>query len=175
MEVSLARTPVVEPRLPPDYRLIPWSPTLLAFHAEAKHRSFQWEVDANVFPCLGDLEGCRQLMADIAMRRGFLACSTWLAIYQPARTPPQPCGTIQGIRTDPLVGGIQNLGITPDHRGRGLGTCLLLHALEGFRHAGLARATLEVTAHNTSAIRLYQRIGFRSVRTIYKAVEVAYC
>jgi len=38
----------------------------------------------------------------------------------------------------------------------------------------LPRAFLEVTAENVGAIRLYQRLGFRNVRTVYKAVEVAY-
>ena len=30
---------------------------------------------------------------------------------------------------------------------------------------------LEVTASNDSAVRLYRGIGFRSVKTVYKAIE----
>ena len=63
---------------------------------------------------------------------------------------------------------------TPEHRGRQLGTCLLVKALQGFRSAGIRRAFLEVTAQNEGAIRLYQRLGFAKARTVYKAVEVAY-
>jgi ribosomal protein S18 acetylase RimI-like enzyme len=33
--------------------------------------------------------------------------------------------------------------------------------------------TLEVTSQNVGAVRLYQRLGFRKVRTVYKAVQVA--
>jgi hypothetical protein len=72
------------------------------------------------------------------------------------------------------MGGVQNVGITPEHRGRGLGMCLLQRALWGFQEAGMKRVYLEVTAENAKAIRLYQRLGFRRVRTVYKAVEVAY-
>jgi hypothetical protein len=51
---------------------------------------------------------------------------------------------------------------------------LLAQALSGFRAEGLRRVYLEVTAQNTGAIRLYKQLGFRQVRTVYKAVEVAY-
>ena len=72
------------------------------------------------------------------------------------------------------MGGVQNIGITPAHRGRGIGTCLIQQALTGFKQAGLQRAYLEVTARNKGAIRLYRRLGFRRARTVYKAVEMAY-
>jgi ribosomal protein S18 acetylase RimI-like enzyme len=49
----------------------------------------------------------------------------------------------------------------------------LLQALDGFRRAGLRKAYLEVTARNTGAIRLYERYGFRKVRTVYKTAELA--
>jgi ribosomal protein S18 acetylase RimI-like enzyme len=72
------------------------------------------------------------------------------------------------------MGAIQNLGILPAHRGRGLGARLLLRALEGFRLAGLSRVHLEVTAENQGAIRLYRRLGFITVKTVFKVAEVAY-
>ena len=50
----------------------------------------------------------------------------------------------------------------------------MLQALAGFRQAGLTRVYLEVTADNEGAIRLYRRLGFATVKTVFKAVEVAY-
>ena len=47
-------------------------------------------------------------------------------------------------------------------------------ALNGFRQAGLRRVYLEVTAQNQNALRLYKRLGFTRVRTVYKAVEMGY-
>ncbi len=173
MEVDLVGRPLAPPPLPPGYQLLEWDDSLLEAHAEAKYQSFRGEIDSNVFPCLGDWLGCQRLMQEIRAKQGFLSEATWLVARQTA-TGVEYCGTVQGIRDYTGMGAIQNLGVTPDHRGRQLGSCLLTHALIGFQQAGLRRGFLEVTAQNGGAIRLYQRMGFAKARTVYKAVEVAY-
>ena len=171
MEIELnAQLPAVQ--LPVGYQLTPWHPDLVELHADVKYQSFCFELDANVFPCLGDREGCRRLMRDISRRENFLDNATWLLEYHGAAA--ESCGTIQGVIDRNGVGAIQNLGVTPAHRNLGLGTQLLMASLHGFRDHGLRRAFLEVTAQNSGAVRLYERLGFRRVKTVYKAVEVAY-
>jgi len=172
METDLVGQEPCWPALPSGYRLLPWNETLLEAHAQAKYLSFQGEIDATVFPCLGELNGCRRLMGEITHKPGFLPEATWLAVCT-GRDGRQldPCGTIQGIRDLAGMGAVQNLGIAPEHRNRGVGTVLLLRALEGFRRAGLERVRLEVTADNLAAIRLYRRHGFTQVRTVFKAAE----
>lgn len=161
--------------LPTGYVMLKWAESLLTAHGDAKYRSFRYEIDANVFPCLGDSEGCQRLMREISGRQGFLAGATWLLGCQlPGQRRFEYCGTVQGIVDRRGFGSIQNLGITPEHRHKGLGTVLLRKALEGFSAAGLEEACLEVTAQNTGALRLYNRLGFRTVKTVYKAVELAY-
>jgi GNAT superfamily N-acetyltransferase len=176
MEVALSRVwEERPPRMPAGYRLIAWQPGLLELHADAKYRSFRAEVDANVFPCLGSADGCLRLMDEIVHKDGFLPEATWLMVSDDEYgVDPDYCGTIQGIRDSSGLGSIQNVGVAPEHRGQGLGTVMLHAALHGFRRRGLRRAFLEVTAQNAGAIRLYRRIGFRRVRTVYKAVELAY-
>jgi hypothetical protein len=174
MEIGLGAELFPEPTLPPNYQLLSWREGLLEAHAEAKYRSFCLEIDANVFPCLGDREGCRRLMREISNRGNFLSGATWLLVHQgPADTLPEYCGTIQGI-LDRSMGAVQNLGVTPNHRGLGLGTLLLHRALTAFQEHGNRRAYLEVTAQNIGAVRLYQRLGFLKVKTVYKAADVAY-
>ncbi len=175
LEIPLTGTLFDCTRLPPEYSFVAWHRSLLESHAETKYRSFCCEIDANVFPCLGERDGCRRLMDEIARRDSFVEQATWLLAYQPrGHATPEYCGTIQGLRDRHGYGAVQNLGVTPLHRSRGLGTALLHQSLSGFRAAGLRRAYLEVTAHNTGAIRLYLALGFRRVKTVYKAVEVAY-
>lgn len=173
MEIDLHAGLFSRGELPGGYQFVPWHPELLDLHADCKYRSFCCEIDANVFPCLGDREGCQRLMRDIAQRGNFVEGATWLVVYQPTGAPSEYCGTIQGI-SDGALGAVQNLGVTPNHRGQGLGSLLLFRGLQGFWEAGLRRAYLEVTAQNSGALRLYHRLGFRKVKTVYKAAEVAY-
>ncbi|ADB16362.1 GCN5-related N-acetyltransferase [Pirellula staleyi DSM 6068] len=174
---SLAPPPLaVDPALASQgYSLLAWSPKLIEAHSDVKFRSFRFELDANVFPCLGDREGCYRLMGDIVKREGFVPQATWLAQCWPDNaTRPDLCGTIQGISDGQGLGAVQNIGVTPTHRGKGIGSLLVRAALQGFAEAGCRRVFLEVTAQNTGAVRLYERLGFRITKTVYKASEVAY-
>ena len=45
--------------------------------------------------------------------------------------------------------------------GRGIGKALTLACIECARHAGYLQIELEVVAENTSAVRLYESVGFR--------------
>lgn len=175
MEIRLAGRDLSPTAVGHHYYFLPWEESLLDAFARAKYRSFRNELDANVFPCLSDFEGCRRLMSEIVRKPGFLPEATWLAVHAPpGRNRPEHCGTVQGVRDNHGLGAIQNLGIAPEHRNAGLGTCLLLHSLSGFHQAGVPRVYLEVTAQNQAAIRLYRRVGFATIRTVYKAVEAEY-
>lgn len=171
MEVDLDQIIGHAPPTPRQYRYLPWSPRLLAAHAEAKFLSFRDEIDAVVFPCLGDYFGCHRLMREITLREGFIPKATWLIVHETTR---DICGTIQGVRANEGLGSIQNVGVVPGHRNLGLGAGLIHRALGGFRQAGLSRAYLEVTSDNIHAIRLYRRLGFREAQTVYKVAEIAY-
>lgn len=166
MEVDVQGPLPRVPLLPPGYAWVSWGEWLIEQHAETKFQSFVDEIDAVVFASLGTREGCRRLMHDIVGRPGFKPEATWLIAYG-----ADYCGTIQGIRDRAGMGAIQNVGITREHRGRGLGAALMLQAMHGFRACGAHRVHLEVTASNESAIRLYRRLGFRFRKTIYKTVS----
>jgi ribosomal protein S18 acetylase RimI-like enzyme len=154
------------PILESPFQWIPWDESLIDEHAQVKYLSFRDEIDAQVFPCLGERLGCQRLMREIRKKPGFLPGATWLIADQ-----GYFCGTIQGVMDRGPIGAIQNVGVVPSYRGLGLGRALIRQAIEGFYQAGLRRAYLEVTAENTSAIRIYRDIGFRKAKTLYRAVN----
>ncbi|MEM7812333.1 MAG: N-acetyltransferase [Planctomycetota bacterium] len=176
MEVDVRRMRVV-PTLPDGFRFVPWSmrvdpvDRLICRHAAVKHAAFCDEYDADVFPCFRTAGNCGELMRRIVHRPNFLPKATWLV-----RTTGGPAedrsdvGTIQGLRLSPTTGAVQNIGVVPSARGRGVGRALLVRALLGFRESGLSRVSLEVTATNTPAIDLYRDLGFRIVRTTERSV-----
>jgi ribosomal protein S18 acetylase RimI-like enzyme len=166
MELDLVAALPPVPNLPVGFAWRPWTEWLLETHADVKCQCFQQELDSVVFPNLSNREGCLRLMKEITNRPGFCAKATWLI------ADGDICvGTIQGVGDRIGTGGIQNLGVIPAYRGKGLGAALLLQALHGFRHSGLAKASLEVTAQNETAIQMYRRYGFRFRKTLYRMVD----
>jgi ribosomal protein S18 acetylase RimI-like enzyme len=149
-----------------------WSDKFLGQHSVAKWESFRLEIDANVFPCLGDRDGCRQLKRDISQRSNFVPEATWLAMHISSADLETPAGTIQGLRLNATDGAIQNIGVAPAFRGQGIGKRMVALALNGFRSVGCKRVSLEVTVHNTGAIRLYESIGFEYAETVFKVGNV---
>ena len=149
-ELDLRRW-VEEPvELPAGYRLLAWDPVLARAHGDVKFRCFQHELDANIFPCFTSHDGCCRLMREISQREGFVPQATWLLVHTSSQgAGPQGddyCGTIQSVREAADLASLQNIGITPEHRGRGLGTVLIQRAIAGLREAGLnpSRIHLEI-------------------------------
>ncbi|RLS56471.1 MAG: N-acetyltransferase [Planctomycetota bacterium] len=171
MEMDL-RHALPQPELPPGYAWAGWHPSLCDQHATVKFQSFQGEPDSELFPCLGQREGCQSLMADIARHPAFVPQVTWLVRFVANEfTGPIPVGTIQGLMASRLAGAIQNIGVCPLHRGTGLGRALLLKCLAGFQATGMRRVALEVTADNDRAVGLYRSLGFQVTKTSYRALE----
>jgi ribosomal protein S18 acetylase RimI-like enzyme len=144
---------------------LPWDEAWLETHAEVKWAAFRDEVDAQVFPSLATLSGCRELMRAIVRKPGFCPQATWLVAGLDGY-----CATVQGLCEPKRCGAIQNLGVVPGQRGHGLGAALLCKAMDGFRRAGMRRVVLEVTADNERAVALYRRYGFVHTKTVYRAL-----
>ena len=169
MELDLTTWIPPSIELPHGYQFIAWSESELSEHAKVKFQSFELEIDAHVFPCLSELSGCTRLMNDICRRDQFVAEATWLIEYQADEASDvESVGTIQVLLDIQGRGTIQNIAIIPEHRQRGLGTALVHQSLVSLQQRGIRCALLEVTAQNAGALRLYKRLGFRIIKTVFK-------
>lgn len=63
-------------------------------------------------------------------------------------------------------GWIAGIGISPSHRGKGVGEELVRGVLAEARERGLREVWLEVLVQNEPAIRLYEKLGFARVREL---------
>jgi mycothiol synthase len=73
---------------------------------------------------------------------------------------------------DPERGSINDLGVRPAWRRRGVGQALLRHAFSEFASRGIQGATLTVDSENrTGAPALYERVGMRSVQVSHTHVK----
>ena len=176
MEIDLTRGRIEVPELPGGFHWESWRTGLDERHAWVKCQSFRDEVDSTVFECLGDYHGCLRLMRDISHQPGFLPTATWLLVKTStdSHTPGEQhddCGTIQAVRVSETLASIQNVGLAVGYRGLGLGRALVLQCLAGCQREEIHRVALEVTANNVAAVQLYQRVGFRPTRTMYRTVD----
>jgi ribosomal protein S18 acetylase RimI-like enzyme len=159
MEIRLTGLPPL-PVLPDNLLWVPWDDSLMGIHAEVHYHSFADCIDRKMFTSFADPSGCWYTLNQIRHKSGFLPEATWLIAGAPGA-----CGTIQCIKEGWGYGSIQNVGVIPSWRGKGLGEALVLRALYSFVAYGLRKASLEVTAENTAALRLYLRMGFRKMNT----------
>ncbi len=60
---------------------------------------------------------------------------------------------------------VDAVAVSESSRGLGLGTALMERAEDRARDMGKRKMTLQVIGENAGAIRLYERLGYRSVRT----------
>ncbi|MBI5518026.1 MAG: GNAT family N-acetyltransferase [Deltaproteobacteria bacterium] len=72
------------------------------------------------------------------------------------------------FRDDPLTGlprlWVNTMAIVPKHRSRGWGRLLVDHAEDEARHRGACSLGLAVDADNVVARKLYEEMGFQTVR-----------
>ena len=60
---------------------------------------------------------------------------------------------------------IHVLAVSPKHSGKGLGTKMMQYILDYAKETGMQAVRLDVISNNSSAERLYQKIGFQFVQT----------
>lgn len=60
------------------------------------------------------------------------------------------------------AGYIETLAVTQEHRRKGIGTLLLNSLFERLRRRGVDYVSLHVPAEETGAIRLYEKLGFKT-------------
>jgi mycothiol synthase len=65
---------------------------------------------------------------------------------------------------EPGTGWIDTVGVLPAYRGRGAASALITRVVDAMRTAGLDRVTLRVNDDNVPARRVYERLGFVSVK-----------
>jgi mycothiol synthase len=86
-------------------------------------------------------------------RDGRLAAFCWTKLH-----PPHDAD-------NPLVGEIYVIAVHPDFHGLGLGKALTVAGLNHLHAVGAEEGMLYVDAENTSAVRLYDRLGFEVSHT----------
>ncbi len=126
--------------------------------------AYRGHVDSEINDQYRSPAGARRFLANIIQYPG---CGTF---FQPAsfmaldNTTGRLCGMCLSSLVAFDVGHITQVCVTPAIKGKGCGYELIRRSLGALVEAGCRAASLTVTAANTEAIALYERLGFRKVK-----------
>jgi ribosomal protein S18 acetylase RimI-like enzyme len=126
--------------------------------------AYRGHVDSEINDQYRSPAGARRFLANIIQYPG---CGTF---FQPAsfmaldNTTGRLCGMCLSSLVSFDVGHITQICVTPTIKGKGCGYELMRRSLGALMEAGCRAASLTVTAANTEAIALYERLGFRKVK-----------
>ena len=125
--------------------------------------AYKGHVDATINDQYGSVTGARRFINNIVQYPG---CGSFFPAA--SLVADQPAGAMAGVIFGSLVaadtGHITQVCVLPTHKGHGVGYELMRRALHVFTENRCERVSLTVTAANTSAVELYQRMGFRATR-----------
>ncbi|HTP87211.1 MAG TPA: N-acetyltransferase [Bryobacteraceae bacterium] len=126
--------------------------------------AYRGHVDSEINDQYRSPAGARRFLANIIQYPG---CGTF---FQPASfmaldtTNGRLCGICLSSLVAFDVGHITQVCVVPALKGKGCGYELIRRSLDALIAAGCRAASLTVTASNTEAIALYERLGFRTVK-----------
>jgi ribosomal protein S18 acetylase RimI-like enzyme len=142
----------------------PWSERHLPAAAELIARSYHEHVDSRINDQYRSVAGAGRFLHNIVQYPG---CGTFFVpasvVAADART-----GQLHGVslasQVAPGVGHITQICVDPAQRGHGIGVELMWRSLRAFAERSCEAVSLTVTASNSGAVRLYERLGFRTIR-----------
>jgi len=158
-EVSLDTIRSLPPR-EPKVLIAPWVESRQEDAARLIAAAYAGHIDSNINDQYRSASGARRFLTNIVQYPGcgtFFAPAACVAVAATGRGLFGVCLTSL-VAHD--VGHITQVCVAPAFRGTGLGYELLRRSLVALADHGCRTVSLTVTTSNTSAIQLYERMGF---------------
>ncbi len=147
-----------------DIAFKPWERKHDREAAQLLHHVYRNHIDAAVNDQYCSVEGTTRLVESIVRHRG---CGDYLQQASIAAVHVST-GKLAGIlgltAVRPGTAHIPQIAVATGYQGIGLGSAMLRAAFKKLARLGFAEVSLTVTALNSGAVRLYERVGFRTFR-----------
>jgi ribosomal protein S18 acetylase RimI-like enzyme len=129
------------------------------------HDTYRDHVDSTINDQYASAAGAARLVENIVELQGCgeqLPRASLVAIHQPDRQ-------LAGLVALTAVGGgtahIPQVAVARAYQGHGLGSALMERSFREVERQGYREVSLTVTELNRGAVRLYERLGFKTFRT----------
>ncbi len=125
--------------------------------------AYRGHIDGEINDQYRSPSGARRFLFNIIQYPG---CGVF---YEPAATVAvqsgngRLCGVSLTSMVSPNSGHVTQICVSPSVKGRGVGYELLRRSMRDLAAAGAKNISLTVTTANTDAVRLYERVGFRTL------------
>jgi ribosomal protein S18 acetylase RimI-like enzyme len=143
------------------------------YHQEAAalliEEAYQGHIDSFINDQYRTVAGARRFLYNIVNYPGcgvFAPAASLVAISNYGELAGLSLASVVNDRT----GHLTQICVAPAFRGTGLGYELIRRSLLRLLHAGCRRVSLTVTSTNVDAIRLYARMGFKTIRQFHAYV-----
>jgi ribosomal protein S18 acetylase RimI-like enzyme len=164
MELAAAGPLPLPARPQTDVEILPWLDSYREDAARLVAAAYQGHVDSDINDQYRSVAGARRFLTNIIEYPG---CGAFLGAASYAAADKRTgaiCGISLGSLVSVISGHITQICVAPSRRGTGLGYELLRRSLLALAAQGCSTVSLTVTAQNSGAIELYERMGFRKRR-----------
>ena len=164
MLLELTSAPPLPARETPAIQFLPWDERHFDAAAELIVRAYQDHLDSQINDQYCSQAGAVRFLRNIIHYPGcgsFQQAGSLLAFQGQAGGL---CGMVLTSVVGPGVGHVTQVCVTPEFQGSGVGYELMRRGIESFRESGFNSVSLTVTAANRQAVRLYERMGFGTLK-----------
>ena len=166
LEAPARQALALDAREPEGMVISPWTDTQQDDSARLVAAAYRGHIDSEINDQYRSPSGSRRFLSNIVQYPGcgiFFPQASFSAVASKGVR-----GELYGISLASLVardtGHITQICVAPSQRGKGLGYALLRRSMLALEEHGCRTVGLTVTSKNTSAIRLYQTMGFTDRR-----------
>jgi len=173
MLLPLREASSVAAPIPPGLRIERWDDRYFDLTARLIHSAYEGHIDSDINDQYRSEAGALKFLKNIVILPGcgeFQPYASFVVRREGARSSDPLVAVILASTVSLGVGHVTQVCIVPEFRGEGLGLRLMEASMQALRSRRYHALSLTVTARNENAVRLYQRMGFHTLRTFTAAV-----
>jgi ribosomal protein S18 acetylase RimI-like enzyme len=170
MLLDLHQLPEPRPGASAGMRLDRWNDRFFEPCAKLIYLAYANHIDGEINDQYRSRAGALKFLKNIILLPG---CGQFLPAASFVLRQPGSDELVAGVLTSevsPGVGHTTQICVLPGYQGHGLGRMLMLTSGEALRDMKFRELTLTVTSENHSAVQLYEKLGFTTIRTFTAGV-----
>jgi len=148
-----------------NYRILPWERRHDTAVAQVIYSAYRDHIDSEINDQYGTLTGAGRLVESILKQRGcgeMLPKTSRVAVHLPSG---KLAAALAVTAVRPRTAHIPQIAVAPEFQNQGLGSALLETAFQDLIQNRFEEVSLTVTDRNAGAVRLYEHLGFYTLRT----------